>query len=152
MGSTGVVLAPFIDPYQGPSLSSHGGSKAVPGRELMEDTAECDKRVHEFKKQQLNFSALVDQSTEIPLAARDQIFRMRNGPDKDIPRTMGDSREDRELARWEAASNRVRVRSILSIRPACFGVAEAAGKRRAIGYTRISPSTASNRTNMRVDG
>jgi len=41
----------------------------------------CSQRVEEFKKQNPNFSALVDQSTEIPLAARDQIFRMRNGPD-----------------------------------------------------------------------
>ena len=47
----------------------------------MENAAEYDRRVQEFKKQQPNFSALVDQSTEIPLAARDQILRMRNGPD-----------------------------------------------------------------------
>src|SRR6516225_5189882 len=56
-------------------------SKVLPGRELMENAAEYDRRVQEFKKQQPNFTALVDQSTEIPLAARDQIFRMRNGPD-----------------------------------------------------------------------
>ena len=56
-------------------------SKVVPGRELMENATEYDRRVEEFKKQQPNFSALVNQPTEIPLAARDQILRMRNGPD-----------------------------------------------------------------------
>jgi hypothetical protein len=56
-------------------------SKVVPGRELMENTAEYNRRVEEFKKQQPNFSAFVNQSTEIPLAVRDQVFRMRNGPE-----------------------------------------------------------------------
>src|SRR6516162_5529807 len=56
-------------------------SGVMPGRELMENAAEYDRRVQEFKKQQPNFSELVNQPTEIPLAARDQIFRMRNGPD-----------------------------------------------------------------------
>jgi hypothetical protein len=56
-------------------------SKVVPGRELMENAAEYDRRVQEFKKQQPNFSALVDQPTEIPLASHNQILRMRNGPE-----------------------------------------------------------------------
>jgi hypothetical protein len=51
-------------------------SQVVPGRELLENALEYDRRVQEFKRQQPNFSALVNQSTEIPLAARDQIFRM----------------------------------------------------------------------------
>ena len=54
-------------------------SKVVPSRELMENAMEYDRRVQEFKKQQPNFSALVDQPTEIPVSAHDQILRMRNG-------------------------------------------------------------------------
>jgi hypothetical protein len=56
-------------------------SQVVPSRELKGNALEYDQRVREFKKQQPNFSALIDQSTEIPLAARDQILRKRNGPD-----------------------------------------------------------------------
>ena len=56
-------------------------SKIMPGRELIENAAEYDRRVEEFKKQQPNFSALVDQPTEIPLASHNQILRMRNGPE-----------------------------------------------------------------------
>jgi len=56
-------------------------SSVVPGRELMQNVSEYDRRVQEFKKQQPNFSELVNQSTEIPLAAHDQILRMRNGPE-----------------------------------------------------------------------
>src|SRR6516225_11708090 len=54
-------------------------SKVVPGRELMDNAAEYDRRVQEFKKQQPNFSTLVNQPTEIPVSALDQILRMRNG-------------------------------------------------------------------------
>jgi hypothetical protein len=56
-------------------------SKVMAGRELMENAMEYDRRVQEFRKQQPNFSTLVNQPTEIPVAARDQIFRMRNGPE-----------------------------------------------------------------------
>ena len=56
-------------------------SKVVPGRELMDNAAEYDRRVQEFKKQQPNFSTLVNQPTEIPVSAHDQILRMRNGPE-----------------------------------------------------------------------
>ena len=56
-------------------------SGVVPGRELLEAMQTYSQRVEEFKKQNPNFTALVDQSTEIPLAARDQILRMRNGPE-----------------------------------------------------------------------
>jgi len=56
-------------------------SQVVPGRELVNDASEYDRRVQEFKKLQPNFSALVDQPTEIPLAAHNQILRMRNGPE-----------------------------------------------------------------------
>ena len=51
------------------------------GRELIENAAEYDRRVEEFKKLQPNFNSLVNQPTEIPLAALDQLLRMRNGPD-----------------------------------------------------------------------
>jgi hypothetical protein len=56
-------------------------SKVVPSRERMENASEYSRRVEAFKKQQPNFSELVNQPTEIPQAARDQIFRMRNGPE-----------------------------------------------------------------------
>ena len=57
-------------------------SAVVPGRELTQNAAEYNQRVDAFKKQQPNFSELVNQSTdEIPLAAHDQILRMRNGPE-----------------------------------------------------------------------
>ena len=54
-------------------------SAVVPSRELTQNAAEYDRRVQEFKKQQPNFSALVNQPTEIPVSALDQILRMRNG-------------------------------------------------------------------------
>jgi len=53
-------------------------SQIVPGRELLEAMQNYSQRVEEFKKQNPDFPALLDQSTEIPLAARDQILRMRN--------------------------------------------------------------------------
>jgi len=82
--SVSVTVQPIRRPDGGTEAAEpdvETSSKVVPGRELMENATEYDRRVQEFKKQQPNFSTLVDQSTEIPLAARNQIFRMRNGPD-----------------------------------------------------------------------
>jgi hypothetical protein len=56
-------------------------SQVVPSRELRENAMEYYRRVREFTKQNPDFPALVDQSTEIPLSARDQVLRMPNGPD-----------------------------------------------------------------------
>jgi hypothetical protein len=56
-------------------------SAVVPGRELQENMRAYSKRLEDYKREHPQFGQYADPNTPLPLAVRDEILRMPNGPE-----------------------------------------------------------------------